>query len=86
MATAQPGPEVLDIGNQLLAPGPSLLNVTTATMPGGSKILIATIRTDSATLTVWLTRPEAETWRDALDAKITKMGTLLAPRGNGHPA
>lgn len=72
-------PDVLSTGNQLLAPGPSQLFATVATGPAGEQAVIATIRTSSGELTVWLSRDEAVTWRDALDAKIAKMTMLVLP-------
>lgn len=72
-------PAVLSPGNLLLAPGPSELNLTLATGPDGSQAIIATIRTSSGEQTVWLTRDEAVTWRDAFDVKIGKMSALIRP-------
>jgi hypothetical protein len=76
-------PAVLSTGNILLCPGPAYLNATIATDPDGAQAIIVTIRTTSGEQTVWLTRDEAQTWVDALAAKIAKMSSLvIPPRGS----
>jgi hypothetical protein len=75
-------PATFDIGNKLLDETEIELTATVVTHPeSGEQRLIATIRSSSATMTGFLTRDQALTWRELLDAKIAKMtgGLVTAP-------
>jgi hypothetical protein len=81
-APAGLNPATFDIGNPLLDEDECQLTATVATHPAtGEQRLIATVRTRSATLTCFLPRDKAETWRDLLDSKITKMTGLITAAG-----
>lgn len=77
---AHPSPAALDIGNPLTQPVECQATATLLTSPGGGpQFLLLTIRTTSATLTVFLNRDQATTWRDLIDSKLAKMTTLDLP-------
>lgn len=78
MPAAHPSPAAFDVGNPHLEPVECTATATVLSPPGGGPQFLAyTIRTTSATLTVFLDRDQALTWRDLLDAKITKMSGLV---------
>lgn len=75
---APPPSTPMDTGNQLLTERPAQLHVTPANTPGGSR-LIATIRTETTTVTVLLPKDMAEQWKQTLGAGIAKMTGLILP-------
>jgi hypothetical protein len=91
MADSQPPPQsVADPGNALLSETPAQLTLTIATGPLGQRIVM-TIRTSSATLTVFLNGADAKVWAAQLDntAKQISGGGLIAangmlPKARGH--
>jgi hypothetical protein len=70
MTTPQPPPA--DLGNELLTEVPAQQSVTLANTPAGQR-LVLTIRTSSATLTVFLQKPDAVKWGAALTEKAGRM-------------
>jgi hypothetical protein len=73
-----PNPAAFDVGNPHLEPVECSATATVLTPPGGGpQFLMYTVRTTSASLTVFLDRDQAVIWRDLLDAKITKMTSLV---------
>jgi hypothetical protein len=61
----QPPPPPFDTGNLLLAEQPAQLTTAVIQTPGGQR-LATTIRTPSATLTVFLAKKDADSWAAAL--------------------
>lgn len=75
-----------DIGNPFRAPLPCALNAFVVTEPEtGVQHCITTIRDPANTSTHWLTKAEAETWRDTLDECISHMTSLVLPRPGAAP-
>ena len=74
-----------DPGNPSLAPGPAMLTISNVRIAGpevrdtGDRVL-ATIRTPSTTLTVFLPREDAEQWAAALSAAARNCSPLVLPK------
>lgn len=66
------GPPPADTGNQLLAEGPAQLTTALVATPSGQRLLL-TIRTASATVTVFLQGPDAKKWAAQLSADASRM-------------
>ena len=84
-------PPAADPGNTFLSIGPCSLSTTIIDTPAGQRMM-ATIRTASTTLTVFLERQDAENWENVINSERVKMTSLvLAPANvrlpdmNGHP-
>lgn len=79
--TTPPQPPPFDPGNQLLAGGPAQLSVDEVMTPQG-KLGVLTIRTTSATVSVFLSREDLATWAATIQRKADDMsGLLLVPAG-----
>lgn len=68
-----------DPGNQLLAAGPANLTTAIADTPEGKR-LVMTIRTTSATVTVFLERDDARNWGSTISNNADQMGGLAVVR------
>jgi hypothetical protein len=83
LTTPQEVPPV-DTGNQLLAVTPAML-VTALLQTADGQRLGLTIRTPSTTLTVLLTKADAELWAKNLKGAADGIsGSGLIAAGNGH--
>lgn len=82
-----PPPPPIDLGNQLLAQTPTALATRPFPDPTkpGQQLLAVTIRTPSATLTVFLTRDEALSYARAIRTSAQAMSGLILPT-NGAAA
>jgi hypothetical protein len=87
MTAPQPAP--LDTGNQLLAETPATLTTALVETPKGQRLAL-TIRTASATLTVFLGRADGETWARNIKGTAGQMSSAglivangIAPKGEG---
>ncbi len=78
------GTPPIDRGNTLLTPTPSVLSMSRVRMPDGTELAVATIRTTSATVTVYLSKAEAEAWGENFQFTAAKMSSLIAAPPNGH--
>jgi hypothetical protein len=78
--TAPPAP--FDTGNQLLSEQPAQLTTVIIDTPAGQR-LATTIRTPSATLTVFLLKKDAGTWSAALAAAAGGMSAAGLVVANG---
>lgn len=74
MTTPQEVP-MFDTGNPLLDRVPANMTLGTIDTPAG-KLLVLTVRTSSATLTVLLTKDDAKGWAKMLDAEADGMNGL----------
>jgi hypothetical protein len=77
-------PSLGDTGNGLIAPGPAQMMTGLLPTPAGQR-LVLTIRTSSATVTVFLAKEDAETWARTIAATAAKLSAsgLIIP-GNGQ--
>lgn len=92
MTSALPhGPAAADLGNPLLAAGPAQFATSYVDTAAG-QMLMTTIRTSSATVTVFLDAAEAKEWAANLTEKASGMsssglvaatGVLAFPGANG---
>lgn len=80
-----------DPGNLFLSIGPCSLSTTIVDTPAGQRMM-ATIRTGSTTLTVFLEKHDAEEWENVINSERVKMTSLVVapanvrlPNMNGHP-
>lgn len=80
-----------DMGNGLLAETPANLTTSLANTPSGQR-MVMTIRTPSATVSVFLNGQDAQRWGDqirGLAAQMSSAGLIVAgpglPDGNGVP-
>lgn len=71
-------PPPMDPGNRYISEVPAELTCGVANTPGGQRVML-TIRTTSATLTVFLDKPTAERWRDILSNELNSMSGLILP-------
>jgi len=69
----------VDTGNMLLSGGPSQLTTALASTPDGQR-LITTIRTQSATVTVFLAKEDVQAWAAKLQADADQMTGLVIVR------
>jgi hypothetical protein len=69
-----PLPPVADEANDLLAPAPAKLATGMSPRPGGGMIGVVTVRTTSATVTVFLQPGEVKEWADLLNGLHAQMG------------
>lgn len=75
----------VDPGNPLLDVGKALLTAAKVRKPGHPDELASiTIRTSSATLTVFLTKDETRSWQRVFGDTADSMSGLVT--GNGRPA
>ena len=65
-----------DTGNQLLAEQPAQLHTALVDTPAGQRLAM-TVRTTSATLTVFLQGPDAKTWA----AQLTRESAAMSGAG-----
>lgn len=72
-APAEPLYILTDVSNHLLSTGPSALSCGVIETQEGESCLIMTIRTQSTTLTIGLSREEAASWIADLNAKVKEM-------------
>lgn len=92
MTTPVPVPP-FDQGNQLLAEVPAQLSTALVDTPKGQRLAL-TIRTPSATQTVFLGGPDAKAWAAQLTRDAAAMsssglviaGAVIPPNGNGNGA
>ena len=86
MTTPPPGPPPpFDPGNALLAETGAQLSTALVQTPGGQRMVL-TVRTSSATLSVFLQGGDAKVWArniGALAGQMSEAGLIIA---NGHPA
>lgn len=90
--TTPPEPPALEQGRApydmdsqvLMFDVPAELTLSVLPTPNGQRAA-ATIRTTSATVTVFLTKELAETWRDNFIQAVAGMNGLILPPG-AHPA
>lgn len=79
MTTPEPTP--YDTSNALLAAGPAILTMSEVMTTTG-KLGVATIRTQSTTLSVFLPREDMQAWADAFQKQANQLtGLLLVPPG-----
>jgi hypothetical protein len=76
-------PSAGDVGNELTAPGPSQL-VTSLVLIGGKQYQAVTIRTPSATLTVFLDKAEAQGWAAMIEGTAGRMTAAGLYVSNGQ--
>lgn len=80
MTPTQPEPQEApnfppaDMGNHLLLPGPAVLTTSPVSLEGLGQRLLVTIRTGSATLTVFLAAEDVEMWAKQLTRDEARMG------------
>lgn len=74
----------LDPANQLLAPGPSQLATGVVTTPEGQRMVL-TVRTGSATVTVFLARDDALAWAENIRSTAVGMSGLFVVGSLGMP-
>lgn len=74
----------VDPGNQLLAPVPAQLTTAVVNTPDGQRAVM-TVRTPSATVTVFLERDDVRAWGAKLSACADDMTGLTIVRG-GTPS
>jgi hypothetical protein len=79
------GVPLVDMDNQMLDVNvPAQMTTGVVPTPLGQRLAV-TIRTSSATVTVFLPKDIAENWRDNLSGTIAGMtGLILPPSANGH--
>jgi hypothetical protein len=70
-------PEMADTANDLLAQLPCRMVTGVVAAPGGPQLMVLTIRTGSATLTVLLEADEAKAW----GAQITSQAKMMSKSG-----
>lgn len=75
MGEPQPDFQLIDPSNRLLNQTPSVLTTGRIQTPMGDRGVI-TIRTDSATLTVMLAKPELMNWIKSLQEMASQMSGL----------
>jgi hypothetical protein len=68
----------VDPGNQLLAETPAALSTALVGTPGGQRLAL-TVRTASTTLTLLLSREDAQKWGDQIRAGGDAMSGLILP-------
>jgi len=80
---AVPGQAAYDTANGLLALRPAQLATTTLAPPGQPAKVCLTIRTETTTLTVLLSKGEAEGWASQIATEATALsdGGLIAGKG-----
>jgi hypothetical protein len=84
MTTPMP-PTPFDTGNELLAAGPANLFASLMEIPGTGQVLMLTIRTPSATVTVALNQDSGRAWADQIRGEAGKMSAAgLIVAGNGQ--
>jgi hypothetical protein len=71
-----PTPPPFDVGHPFLQPAPAQPWVTVVDTPAGQRLAL-TIRTPSTTLTVFLSRDEAEEWARLITSAASKVSALL---------
>lgn len=76
-------PPPVDPGNRLLAEMPAVLTVSHAATPAGAR-LVATIRTPSATLTVFLDKTAAHNWANVIKHEAQQMSGAGLIAANGR--
>lgn len=83
-------PPAADPGNPFLSIGPCSLTTTVIDTPAGQRMM-ATVRTPSTTLTVFLEKKDAEDWERVIKSEREKMTSLVVapaniklPGMNGH--
>lgn len=81
----QPVAAPVDTGNPILATGPALLSTSFVDIPGAGKRLVATIRTSSATVSVFLDAEQAQQWAFTFGSQSAKMPRLVVPGTPGAP-
>lgn len=74
-------PPPFDMGNRYISEVPAECTTGLVKTPGGQRMAL-TIRTTSATVTVFLAKDVAERWRDQISAEISAMSGLILP-GSG---
>jgi hypothetical protein len=67
-----------DMGNRLVSEVPAELTTALVNTPGGQRMAL-TLRTTSATVTVFLTKDVGEVWRDQIAAALSSMSGLILP-------
>ena len=78
-------PPLVDPGNPLLAEGPAGLSCGLIQTPAGQRALV-TVRTSSATVTVMLSKADAEKWASRIRGAASAMsGLILAGAGDAPP-
>jgi hypothetical protein len=79
----------VDPGNTILSPGPAQLSATRGDV-AGTPHLIVTVRTGSATVTVFLDKDQARDWSRVLGGGCAQLGGLIVgapmPAGEKVPA
>jgi hypothetical protein len=73
-------PPAVDTGNMHLSEVPASLSTAIVQVSGGQKA-VATVRTSSATVTVFLSRADLTVWRDQLSTVIGRMNGIILPPG-----
>lgn len=75
---SQPQPPPMDPGNRYISEVPAELTCGVANTPGGQRLLL-TVRTTSATLSVFLDKTTGEQWRDIIAKELSSMSGLILP-------
>lgn len=70
---------LVDPANGLLAPGDARMETGSVTLPGGARLGVVTMRTSSATLTVFLGPEDLRQWGEMLTALGSQLGGAVAP-------
>lgn len=82
----QPNVAPVDLGNPILSTGRALLSTSFLDLPDGAgKRLVATIRTESTTCTVFLDADQAQQWAFTFGSQSAKMPRLVVPGSPGVP-
>jgi hypothetical protein len=85
MTIPQPSaPPPLDPGNALLAETGAQLSTALVQTPAGQRMVL-TVRTSSATLSVFLQAGDAKTWAAQISKVAGQMSTAGLIIANGHP-
>jgi hypothetical protein len=68
----------MDPGNRYISEVPAELTSAVANTPNGQRVML-TIRTTSATVTVFLDKQTAERWRDMISNEANTLSGLILP-------
>lgn len=71
-----PVPQFIDAGNELLAQVPARLDTGTIDVPGAGKLGVLTLRTTSATVTVFLGAEDLRSWGALLTSLAGQVGGI----------